>query len=136
MSGSCCHAVTASMRLPDGRRLRIPAWMTYDADDCLAVHMTFGLGGPRTATWVFGWELLVRGLLGAVGLGDVRVSPAAGTDARLLLRLGPPGADARVELDAADVRRFVTRVQERARADAPLIRAALDAELSRIVERA
>ncbi|MFF7197306.1 SsgA family sporulation/cell division regulator [Streptomyces sp. NPDC008079] len=136
MPDSCCHAVTASMPLPSGHRLRIPTWMAYDPQDCLAVRMTFGLGGPETATWIFAWDLLARGLTGAVGLGDVRVTPSAGTGSRLLIRLGRLGQDARVELDAAPVRRFVSFARERAPLDTRTVRSALDAELSRIVERA
>jgi hypothetical protein len=136
MPDSSCRAVTAAMLLPSGQRIRIPALMAYDPRDCLAVRMTFGLGGPETATWIFGWELLARGLTGAAGLGDVRVTPSPGTDSRLLLRLGRPGDEALVELDAAEVRRFVSFVRARSALHTRAVQDALDVELSRIVERA
>jgi hypothetical protein len=134
MPHSCCHAVTAVMLLPGGHRLRIPATMAYDPQDCLAVRMTFGPGGPGTAVWIFGWELLAKGLNGAVGLGDVRVAPCAGTNSWLLIRLGRPGDEAHVELDTADVRRFVAFARRRAPLHTRQVQDALDAELSRIVE--
>ncbi|SFF25852.1 Streptomyces sporulation and cell division protein, SsgA [Actinacidiphila alni] len=136
MPDSCRRTVTATMLLPGGRRLRLPALMVYDPKDCLAVRVTFGLGRPDAATWVFAWELLSRGLTGAAGIGDVRVAPVAGTDARLLLRLGRPGDIAELELDAADVLAFVAVAREHAPRDNREIRDALAGELSRIRQRA
>lgn len=138
MPDSCHYAVTASLHLPGGGRLPIPVWLTYSPQDCLAVRMTFGLGsgGSHDATWIFGWELLARGLDVPAGLGDVRVAPAVGSASWLQLRLGAEGAQACVDLDAEGVRRFLAVVRPRAARDARLVADALDAELSRIVERA
>lgn len=54
---------------------RIPVELKYEATDPYAVRLTFHLPGDAPVTWAFGRELLVDGVNGATGDGDVRVSP-------------------------------------------------------------
>ncbi|MCX3058533.1 SsgA family sporulation/cell division regulator [Streptomyces beihaiensis] len=57
---------------------RIPVELRYEAADPYAVRLTFHLPGDAPVTWAFGRELLVDGINGAAGDGDVRVSPVRG----------------------------------------------------------
>ncbi len=54
---------------------RIPVELRYESTDPYAVRLTFHLPGDAPVTWAFGRELLVDGVNGAAGDGDVRVSP-------------------------------------------------------------
>ena len=54
---------------------RIPVELRYEAGDPYAVRLTFHLPGDAPVTWAFGRELLVDGVNGATGDGDVRISP-------------------------------------------------------------
>ncbi|WP_371600314.1 SsgA family sporulation/cell division regulator [Streptomyces sp. NBC_00564] len=97
--------VAAAPRMPS-----IPATLHYDRSDPFAVRMTF----PAPATlegvevcWTFARELLVSGLEGAVGFGDVRVRPY-GYD-RTVLEFHAPEGTAVVHVRSGDVRSFLSR---------------------------
>ncbi|MYW63952.1 SsgA family sporulation/cell division regulator [Streptomyces sp. SID8379] len=59
---------------------RIPVELRYESTDPYAVRLTFHLPGDAPVTWAFGRELLVDGVNGAAGDGDVRVSPVERAD--------------------------------------------------------
>lgn len=54
---------------------RIPVELRYAAADPYAVRLTFHLPGDAPVTWAFGRELLVDGVAGPCGDGDVRIEP-------------------------------------------------------------
>ncbi len=54
---------------------RIPVELGYETRDPFAVRMTFHLPGDAPVTWAFGRELLVDGINGPSGDGDVHISP-------------------------------------------------------------
>jgi hypothetical protein len=82
--------------------------LRYLPEDPFAVQLVFPgsltLSG-RPTSWVFGRELLMAGLRGPAGIGDVRLWPQGAR--RLMAELRSPEAVALVELDAAAVRVFV-----------------------------
>ncbi|KUL52507.1 sporulation and cell division protein SsgA [Streptomyces sp. NRRL F-4489] len=55
---------------------------SYRGDRPYEVEVAFLSRGETVATWLFARELLLRGLSGTVGEGDVRVWPAGGRGAR------------------------------------------------------
>ena len=63
----------------------------------------------RAVTWVFGRELLMRGLHEQTGDGDVQVFPSVGADghAVVLLELGSPAGHALVQAPTRDVLSFL-----------------------------
>ena len=54
---------------------RIPVELRYETGDPFAVRMTFHLPGDAPVTWAFGRELLLDGINGPSGDGDVRITP-------------------------------------------------------------
>ncbi|MER7109122.1 SsgA family sporulation/cell division regulator [Streptomyces sp. NPDC000229] len=54
---------------------RIPVELGYETRDPFAVRMTFHLPGDAPVTWAFGRELLVDGINGPSGDGDVHIAP-------------------------------------------------------------
>src|ERR1051326_8519972 len=49
---------------------------TYSADDPFAVTLVIQTRGDQCVDWVLARDLLVAGLTGPAGIGDVRVRPA------------------------------------------------------------
>ncbi|MBO1336749.1 SsgA family sporulation/cell division regulator [Streptomyces sp. VRA16 Mangrove soil] len=67
--------VMMSFLVSEELSFRIPVELRYESTDPYAVRLTFHLPGDAPVTWAFGRELLVDGVNGAAGDGDVRVSP-------------------------------------------------------------
>jgi hypothetical protein len=86
------------------------AELRYDPLDPYAVAVAFR-ASESEITWVFGRDLLMRGLSEPVGEGDVRVAPSLDPDGRavVVLMLRAPSGDAVVELAARDVLGFLAR---------------------------
>ncbi|MEV3989648.1 SsgA family sporulation/cell division regulator [Streptomyces sp. NPDC049837] len=59
---------------------RIPVELGYETRDPFAVRMTFHLPGDTPVTWAFGRELLVDGINGPTGDGDVHITPTGPED--------------------------------------------------------
>lgn len=100
--------VAAAPRMPS-----IPATLHYDRRDPFAIRMTF----PAPATlegvevcWAFSRELLLAGLEGPEGHGDVRVRPY-GFD-RTVLEFHAPEGTAVVHIRTGEVRRFLQSTSE------------------------
>ncbi|MGW0823419.1 SsgA family sporulation/cell division regulator [Streptomyces sp. NPDC002845] len=101
--------VAAAPRMPS-----IPATLQYDRRDPFAVRMTF----PAPATlegvevcWTFARDLLVSGMEGAVGQGDVRVRPYYGYE-RLVMEFHAPEGTAVVHVKSGEVQGFLDRTTE------------------------
>ncbi|MGY0492919.1 SsgA family sporulation/cell division regulator [Streptomyces sp. WG-D5] len=67
--------VMMSFLVSEELSFRIPVELKYESTDPYAVRLTFHLPGDAPVTWAFGRELLVDGVNGASGDGDVRVEP-------------------------------------------------------------
>lgn len=117
---------------------RIPVELRYETGDPYAVRLTFHLPGDAPVTWAFGRELLVDGVGGACGDGDVHIAP---TDPDLLdevlIRLQVGGDQALFRVGIPPLLAFLDRTdklvplgQERALAD---FEAHLDEALDRIL---
>ncbi|SDK81006.1 Streptomyces sporulation and cell division protein, SsgA [Streptomyces indicus] len=104
---------------------RIPVELRYETRDPYAVRLTFHLPGDAPVTWAFSRELLVDGVNGPCGEGDVHISPHGSdplSDALIRLQVGTDTALFKVSiapliafLDRTD--RLVPLGQERALAD-------------------
>jgi hypothetical protein len=67
--------VMMSFLVSEELSFRIPVELRYESGDPYAVRLTFHLPGDAPVTWAFGRELLVDGVNGATGDGDVRIFP-------------------------------------------------------------
>ncbi len=88
----------------------LEAELRYDPFDPYAVAVVFHLGGSEVV-WLFGRDLLMRGLYEPAGDGDVGVFPSLGPDGRavLVLELSSPRGQALVEAQARDVLDFLAQ---------------------------
>ncbi|MBX7467890.1 SsgA family sporulation/cell division regulator [Streptomyces sp. NPDC048491] len=68
--------VMMSFLVSEELSFKIPVELKYEAADPYAVRMTFHLPGDAPVTWAFGRELLLDGINGATGDGDVRIEPS------------------------------------------------------------
>ncbi|MER7814008.1 SsgA family sporulation/cell division regulator [Streptomyces sp. NPDC096153] len=67
--------VLMSFLVSEELSFRIPVELTYETRDPYAVRMTFHLPGDAPVTWAFGRELLLDGINGPSGDGDVHIAP-------------------------------------------------------------
>ncbi|MEU8520434.1 SsgA family sporulation/cell division regulator [Streptomyces sp. NBC_01216] len=67
--------VLMSFLVSEELSFRIPVELRYETRDPYAVRMTFHLPGDAPVTWAFGRELLLDGINGPSGDGDVRIAP-------------------------------------------------------------
>ena len=90
----------------------IEAELRYDPADPYAVAVVFLMAGHEV-TWVFARDLLIRGVQGPVGDGDVVVFPSLDDDGSLVvgLELSSPQGRALVEAKAHDVVEFLARTR-------------------------
>jgi hypothetical protein len=117
---------------------RIPVELRYETCDPYAVRLTFHLPGDAPVTWTFGRELMVDGVGGPSGDGDVRIAPAEGeSPGDVLIRLQVGDEHALFRSGAAPLVAFLDRTdrlvplgQEGALAD---FDAHLDEALDRIL---
>lgn len=88
----------------------VEAELRYDPRDPYAVTVAF-LVGAAPVTWVFGRELLMRGVSEPAGEGDVLVSPSLDPEGRavIVLVLRSTSGEAVVQLEAQDVLAFLVR---------------------------
>lgn len=95
------------MSLPMSMRLR------YEPSDPYAVRAEFNtVGSDETVEWIIGRDLLVDGLKGPVGEGDIRVWPADEADGcALYILLMPPAGTARLKAPAQEIRTFLQETE-------------------------
>jgi hypothetical protein len=85
----------------------VTRWV-YCADDPFAVTVEIQTRGNRFVDWVLARELLVAGLSGPAGIGDVRVRPAnMGEWEVTLVEICSPDGRAVLEVDRDLLRQFV-----------------------------
>jgi hypothetical protein len=81
---------------------------TYCTDDPFAVTIEIQTRGNRFVDWVLARELLVEGLTGPAGIGDVQVRPAnMGEWDVTLVEIRSPDGHAVLEVDRDLLRQFV-----------------------------
>ncbi|MFD8755058.1 SsgA family sporulation/cell division regulator [Kitasatospora sp. NPDC059577] len=113
--------------------LRIMVDAAYEAGDPYAVRFTFHLPGNAPVTWFFARELLLDGIGGPAGEGDVHVRPddADPTEVRVVLR--SPDGDAVLRAPAASLAAFLARTDRLVPVGRELDGRELDAELANIL---
>ncbi|MDI3420518.1 SsgA family sporulation/cell division regulator [Streptomyces luteolus] len=130
--------VMMSFLVSEELSFRIPVELRYETRDPFAVRLTFHLPGDAPVTWAFSRELLVDGVGGPCGDGDVHIAPEGPeplTDALIRLQVG--GDQALFRAGIAPLIAFLDRTdklvplgQERTLAD---LEANLDEALGRIL---
>lgn len=89
---------------------RIPVELGYESCDPYAVRLTFHLPGDAPVTWTFARELMVDGVGGPAGDGDVRIAPAeAESQGDVLIRLQVGAEHALFRSGAAPLIAFLDR---------------------------
>jgi hypothetical protein len=106
--------VETSLRLvaADATALPVRASLRYEPDDPYAVHMLFHAEstGSESVSWSFARELLVNGLDGPAGIGDVRVWPWTSQRGDFVaLMLSSPDGNALLEVPRSILVRFLRR---------------------------
>lgn len=94
-----------------GRCLELPTTMTYSAHDPYCVCLTFHVG-HMDVTWEVARSLLLRGLAGPAGEGDVKVRPGgwgAQGGETVILELTSPDGHLVVAASKRDVEMFLLR---------------------------
>lgn len=93
-----------------GRSHRIDTVLGYTRPDPYAVTMTF-LTADEPLTWTFARELLVQGVAGPTGEGDVHISPASNDAGRaiILIMLSSPDGHLLLEAPTDEVTDFLDR---------------------------
>ncbi|RZS36915.1 sporulation and cell division protein SsgA [Herbihabitans rhizosphaerae] len=86
---------------------------TYQASSPYTVIAEFQTSHERWVRWMFARELLVDGLVGPAGIGDVRLRPE-GIPGRemLIVEIESPEGHAELELDITAVEAFVDATAE------------------------
>ncbi|GAB2679183.1 SsgA family sporulation/cell division regulator [Thalassiella azotivora] len=102
-------AIDLRLVVPDSDAVSLPVSLRYSARDPYAVTVAFR-GEDVSVEWVFGRDLLIEGMTGPGGQGDVHIWPGqrAGSDL-LLISLSSPDGQAVLEADRSDVADFLAR---------------------------
>jgi sporulation and cell division protein SsgA len=81
---------------------------SYDAAEPFTIAVSFQTDDDVWVEWVFARDLLVNGLVGSAGIGDVRLRPRH-THSRtaLQLEISSPEGHALLELERESVQRFL-----------------------------
>ncbi|MFJ9460641.1 SsgA family sporulation/cell division regulator [Kitasatospora sp. NPDC101447] len=113
--------------------VRVPVDAVYEAGDPYAVRLAFHLPGDAPVTWFFARELLLDGITGPAGEGDVHIHPVdeASTEVRILLR--SPAGDAVLRAPSAPLLGFLAGTARLVPVGQELIGRELDAKLAAIL---
>ena len=108
--------VTSQLQLrlvvPVGPSLPVTTDVRYEASDPWALRVTFRTGDEDAASveWLFARSLLVDGLSGPAGEGDVRVWPSVRGRSRVVhLAMSSPSGSALFEIDRDGLVEFLQR---------------------------
>ncbi|MDH6141581.1 MULTISPECIES: SsgA family sporulation/cell division regulator [Kitasatospora] len=129
--------VVMSLVVSNELSFRLVADLEYAAADPYAVRLTFHLPGDAPVSWVFGRELLVDGLSGPSGEGDVRVRPLEGPGGvpEIAILLRAPGGDALLRCAGPPLVAFLDRAGRLVPVGEEPTAASLDAALAAILSR-
>jgi hypothetical protein len=88
--------------------LPVRSLWSYDASEPFTISVSFQTEEDCWVEWLFARDLLVNGLTGSAGIGDVRMRPRR-TNGRTVLQLeiSSPEGHALLELDRESVQRFL-----------------------------
>ncbi|MEU5428608.1 SsgA family sporulation/cell division regulator [Streptomyces olivoreticuli] len=135
MSTVIDQAVQARLIASAPKDRAVPAQLRYVPSDPFAVHIAFppvaSLDGADVA-WAFARELLACGLLSPAGGGDVHVWPC-GPD-RTVLEFHAPEGIAMVQIDTAELRRFLARSYALVPAGTEIAHLDLDTDLTALLD--
>lgn len=116
--------------------LPVRARLEYDAADPFAVRATFQV--PRTPSpvcWVFARDLLVDGLTGPAGAGDVGVWPSTSEGQDIVcLSLTAPGGHALLQTPRAELQGFVDAMLDAVPPGRETAHLDMDAELAALLD--
>lgn len=106
---------------------------TYSADDPFAVTLVIQTRGDQCVDWVLARDLLVAGLTGPAGIGDVRVHPARMDDWDVaLVEIRSPDGRALLEVDRDLLQQFVDATIEAVPLGSESTVIDMDAEIEKI----
>ncbi len=91
----------------DHEHVAVGAELQYHSRDPFAVRVVFTIPGSADVEWVFARDLMIGGLLGPAGTGDVQLFPTADG---LVFELNSPGGQARLLADRDEVTAFCRRM--------------------------
>ena len=97
-------ASTVMTLLADSTSIAVNAELEYQSRDPFAVRIVFDVPSSTAVQWVFGRDLLIQGLIGPSGTGDVQVFPVHGG---VMIELDSPAGSARILVRRGDLSRFV-----------------------------
>jgi hypothetical protein len=102
--------VLMSFLVSEELSFRIPVELRYGTEDPYAVRMTFHLPGDAPVTWTFSRDLLLDGIVGPSGDGDVHIAPMGPEElSDLGIRLQVGSERALFQVSAAPVVAFLDR---------------------------
>ena len=110
--------------------------LAYDPLDPYAVTLTFHLAGDPSVRWVFARDLLLDGLSGRCGEGDIVVEPVVGLDRDfpdVRIRLRSPAGEAVLHSPALPLVAFLGRTDQALPLGREQAADDLDAELEQIL---
>jgi len=101
------HRLTVELVGPRGAA-SLEAELRYDTADPYAVVISFQRGAEEV-DWVFGRDLLLRGVSEPAGDGDVKVLPSLDADGRavVVVSLAAPSGQALVEMRTRELLEFL-----------------------------
>ena len=106
---------------------------TYSVDDPFAVTLVIQTRGDQCVDWVLARDLLVAGLTGPAGIGDVRVRPARMDDWDVaLVEIRSPDGRALLEVDRDLLQQFVDATIEAVPLGSESTVIDMDAEIEKI----
>ncbi|WP_254552381.1 SsgA family sporulation/cell division regulator [Kitasatospora sp. MMS16-BH015] len=110
--------------------------LDYDPADPLVVSLTFHLPGDHPVVWTVARGLLLDGLRGPVGEGDVQVRPHPGQPDRIELQLHSPTGSAFLGASRAALQEVLQRTTLLVPVGAELPAEELDGALTRLLDGA
>ncbi|WP_426570233.1 SsgA family sporulation/cell division regulator [Streptomyces canus] len=100
------HVVSYEMFLPVSMRLR------YEPSDPYVVRAAFtAVDSDETVEWIIGRDLLIDGLEGPAGEGDLRIWPDGPERCDLYILLNPPAGAALLKARAQEIQTFLQETQ-------------------------
>lgn len=100
-------ALLPAARSEDRRPTPVSTRWTYDSTEPYALTVAFATERGRWVEWVFARDLLVDGLTGPAGEGDLRIRPHDEAAELLMLEIHAPTGSATFVLDRADTEDFL-----------------------------
>jgi hypothetical protein len=107
---SITHDLQMQVVVDDGRRVSLPASLSYNESDPHAVTATFRTG-EETVEWVFARDLLRDGMRDIAGYGDIVIRPGhPSRGAQVVFTLTSPSGSAVIEGPRHQIAAFVAEV--------------------------